>query len=30
VMDVMDAIRQAGLTRVLLPTDLKNAASASP
>lgn len=24
VMDVMDAIRQAGLTRVLLPTDLKN------
>ncbi len=30
VMDVMDAIRQAGLTRVLLPTDLKNAASPSP
>jgi len=24
VMQVMDAIRQAGLTRVLLPTDLKN------
>ncbi len=30
VMDVMDAIRQAGLTHVLLPTDLKNSASASP
>lgn len=30
VMDVMDAIRQAGLTHVLLPTELKNSASASP
>ena len=28
VMDVMDAIRQAGLTRVLLPTELKHAADA--
>ena len=29
VMDVMDAIRQAGLTHVLLPTELKNSASAA-
>lgn len=29
IMDVMDAIRQAGLTRVLLPTEMKHAANAA-
>ena len=29
VMDVMDAIRQAGLTHVLLPTEMKHAADAA-